>query len=451
LGTSCVVNWARYKTVRIKARIVVGREENQAAVKERVLQRLVQTINPLPTPVSATGWPFGQALRASDVYNIALAEPGVRWVDQVRLLVEEVPARDVTTLAADYFQPQTWYAGSGVTLFRSLNDGEGWEPAGRFPNDPISLVRPHPFRAGWVAVVTRRPNGGGSSLHVSSDCGEGWETVGRLAFNVRDLAWAARSELPVMLLATDKGLYEFTLRPGGSPVQLVVDPTNQDQGFYAVAVAMDVRGTVSVAVSAQNLGGVFLSSNEGKSGTFRRIGLQGEDIRQLAVQYDGPRAFLWGGAAAAGTDDLGKGCFRLELRGAEDAPEGWQVFGQKWEGGSCWGIAFLGGRVLAASHRQGVLQLEPGREVVWQAPDVRCGLPLRDPRRFQPVAAVATNPQGSLVMAGGVEGVYQSQDKGTKYSFISGAEFLEKVTLADTWLFVSGQHDVIVVNEDEAK
>ena len=71
-----MVNWANYKTVRVTARVVVGREENKTAVKQRVLERLHQTITPLETAINPKGWPFGQALRASDVYNIALAEPG---------------------------------------------------------------------------------------------------------------------------------------------------------------------------------------------------------------------------------------------------------------------------------------------------------------------------------------------------------------------------------------
>src|SRR5262249_30876941 len=63
LGTACMVGWARYKVVRTMARIVVRREEDPQAVKQRVVERLYETINPLPTKFSSTGWPFGQALR----------------------------------------------------------------------------------------------------------------------------------------------------------------------------------------------------------------------------------------------------------------------------------------------------------------------------------------------------------------------------------------------------
>ena len=450
LGTTCVVNWANYKTVQVTVRIVVGREEDQTAVKQRVLERLHQTINPLPTRFNGTGWPFGQALRVSDIYTIALAEPGVRWADGVRLLVEEVPEQAVTTVAADFFQNQTWYVGSDKVLFRSLNNGAGWEPTVRFADAVITRVRPHPNLAGQVAVSTRLPEGKGSQLHVSRDAGETWEIVSQPAFDVVDFAWMMRGDVSILLLATAKGLYELPLQPGASPVQLIIDPVDQDRGFYAVAVATDVRGAVSVAVASQNVDGVFLSSEGGQTETFRHIGLKKEDVRQLAIQYDGPRSFLWAGVTAAGGDDPGKGCFRWELRGTEDPPEGWVAFNKGWKGGSCLGLAFQGTRVVVSTHRAGVLSLDPNRKAAWQAPDVRCGLPLRDPSRFNPVLTVAVDPQGQLILAGGAEGIYRSQDNGQNYTNASSKEFTEKVTLPETWLFVSGEHDIMVVSEDEA-
>ena len=91
LGTTCMVNWVHYKEVRVEARAVVHRGENAEAVQARVLKRLHQSINPLPSALPSPGWPFGQPLRASHVYDIMLAEPGVNFVDNVRLLVDEVP------------------------------------------------------------------------------------------------------------------------------------------------------------------------------------------------------------------------------------------------------------------------------------------------------------------------------------------------------------------------
>lgn len=452
LGTTCLVNWAHYKMVRVTARIVIRREEDPQAVKQRVIERLYQTINPLPTQFSSTGWLFGQALRASHVYDVALAEPGVRWVDRVRLMVDEVPEINVAAIATDPTQHRAWYVGSGSTLFRSLNDGEGWEPAGRFPGEEITVVQPHPGRAGLLAVATRLPNDGGSRLHISWDCAETWApNVYSLAFAVQDLAWTLRGSSPLLLLATSVGLYELDMQPGGSPVQALVDKASQALGFYAVVASADVRGVVNVAVAAQNTSGVYLSSNGGATNTFRRIGLRGEDIRELAIEHDGPRSFLWAGAAASGGDDPGKGCFTWELRGSEDPPEGWQAFGKNWNGGTCRSITFVGSKVLAASHHAGVMRLDlHARDAPWQPSDVGCGLPLRDAGRFHPVLTLATDPEARLVLTGGAKGVFRSDDAGATFTSSSSKEFADKVTLPATWLFVSGEHNITVVSEDEA-
>jgi hypothetical protein len=446
-----VVNWARYKTVKVKANIVVRREQDQSAIRQRVLERLHRAINPLPTEEHG-GWPFGQALRASHVYDIALSEPGVLWVDPPQMIVQEVPDRDVTSIVADPVQPRTWYAGSESTLYRSLDNGEGWEPAGRFAHERIQAVRTHPDRAGLLAVATHLPDGAGSRIHTSLDLGESWLPESHtVSFEVQDLAWASRGGDAVLLMATDVGLYELVQRPGSTPIQVLVNPQDQDLGFYAVAASRDVRGQVSVAVAARGTGGVYLSSEGGRRESFRQVGLRGQDVRVLAVQYDGPRSFLWAGVAAAGGDE-GEGTFRWELRGAEDPPEGWVAFSAGWQGGSCRDLAFLGAQILAATHRAGVLRLPAGRsDAEWQAPGVRCGLPLRDRTRFHPVDTVATNPEGGVAMSGGLEGVHRTLDSGESYQDISRQEFSDKVTLPPTWLFCSGEHEVTVVSQDEAE
>jgi hypothetical protein len=461
LGTMCRVSWANYKTVRVKARVVAYREEDLAALEARVRTRLYRTLSPLPQPadgaaergrsrpVPTTGWRFGQALRASHVYDIVLAEPGVSFVDRVVLEVDEVPAT-TAAITADASQPGTWYAGSGETLFRSVNDGEGWEASARFPGEEVERIASHAERPGLVAVATRQ--GEGSGLHVSDDCGEGWRTVARTAFRVVDLAWILRQGVPVLLMASDVGLYELALRPKATPVQVLVDPSDPDLGFYAVASSTSVRGETSVAVAAQATGGVFLSSQGAGAGSFRRAkGLEGEDVRVLEVQEQGVRSFLWAGVAVGSPSEPGKGAFRLELRGSADAPEGWQAFGKNWKGGTCWGLAFEGGNVLAASHQAGVLRLDSAAaDPSWVAPEIGCGLPLRDAGRLQPVRAVATAPGRKVLMAGGPVGVSLSRDNGVHYEPVSNRELSDKVTLPETWLFCSGEHEITVVSEDEA-
>lgn len=459
LGTVCVVNWARYKPVRVRTRVVVQHQEDPEAVRARIEARLNQTISPLPTQFNPTGWGFGQALRVSHIYDIVLSEPGVRWVDTTpRLIVDDVPAGHVRAIAVDHFQERTWYAGSDATLFRSLDHGEGWEPVGRF-GGPIMAVQAHPQRPGLLAVSTQQVDGSGSDVRISPDCGESWDLVSfSTAFNVRKLAWMLRNDEPVLLMATDAGLYENVARPQSSPVQILVDPKNQALGFYDVAAHTDQQGVSTVAVAAENLAGVFLSSTSGRSNTFRRIGKNiqaNEDVRVLAMQHDGPRSFLWAGAAVTGSGQ-GNGCYRWELRGAEDPPEGWVAYQTGWQAGSCRDLAFHGTKVFAASHRLGVLALDVSHpNPAWQPPEINSGLPLREretERLFHPVDAVGAGfrTTDAIVMAGGPAGIYQSTDNGQSYRSMSNQEFTEKVTLPPTWLFVSGEHEVTVVSEDEA-
>ncbi|MBI4538144.1 MAG: baseplate J/gp47 family protein [Gemmatimonadetes bacterium] len=450
LGTTCLVNWARYKTVGVKARVVVHRQEDPAAVKARVLERLHQTVNSLPTGLSPTGWGFGQALRTSHVYDIVLAEPGVSYADQVRLVVDEVPEKEVTALAADPSQPRTWYASSGETLYRSVNDGDGWEAVARFPGETVQRIRTNGQRPGLVAVATSVREAGDSRVYLSWDCGETWEPLARLAFAVEGLAWMRREGVPILMMATERGLYELATHQGATPVQVLVDPQDQGMGFYAVEVATDVRGVVNVAVAAHETRGVYLSSQGGRPNTFRHIGLKDEDVRVLAVQYDGPRSFLWAGLWAPGNLP-GTGCRRWELMGTADPADGWTAFDRDWQGGSCRALAFLGGKVMAATHRSGVAWLDTSqREAPWRVPDVGCGLPLRDVGRLHPVDTVAVDPENRFVMAAGPEGVYRSGDEGVRYERRSEREFLERVTLPETWLFCSGAHEIVVLSEDEA-
>ena len=456
LGTTCIVSWANYKTVRVKARIRVQREENPVAVKARVLRRLWQTITPL-SDAESPGWPFGQPLTAWDIYKVIGSEPGVISVDQVRLAVEEAPDTNVKTVEADAFQPHAWYAGSGETVFRSLNDGDSWERVGHFPGEEVRKVKAYPreasqgrLRAGLVAVFTRLPGDhAGSRLYLSRDCGETWEEGRQTEFDIEDIAWIDREGVPSLLLATERGLYELAGRAGAGPIQIVVEPAELGLGFYAVAVSTDPFGQTSVAVAGRGERGIYLSSNAGKPNTFVAIGLGDELVRVLAVQRRGAQHYLWAGVAAVG-DDPGKGCFRWSLTGSAENPEGWQPFRKNWQAGGCHALAFQGSRVLAASLRRGVLRLDmDARDPQWESPDVGCGLPLRDVGRLQPVDAVASNPEGGVLLAAGVEGIYRSNDQGIHYADCSGKEFSETVDLPDPWLFCSGEHQIEVVSEDD--
>ena len=451
LATACRVGWARMKSVKVTGRVVARREEDLPSLRGRVLRRLYQTISPLPSAVHPTGWRFGQALRAFHVYDIVMPEAGVSYLDHVTLQVEDVPEKDVTSLAADLFQPSTWYAGSGSTLYRTLDDGDGWEPAKKFGDESVRCVRVHRRIPGLVAVSTKLTSGA-SRIYISRDCGESWAVAAETSFEVEALAWTIRDGAPLLFLATVVGLYQLSLDADAVPLQILLDSGPADRGLYAVAALTDVRGQVTVAVAAQRTGGVFISTQGGKSGTFQDVGLHGEDVRVLAVQYDGPRSFLWAGVSVSGAE-TGTGCYRAELMESRLSPEGWKPFAKGWKGGSCRAIAFQEQRVLAASFQAGVLWLDSGKaDPSWEAPEINCRLPQRELGRvFQRVDALATDPAGKRLMAGGPVGVYRSGDGGVFYDCCSCSEFTSKVTLPDTWLFCSGEHEIEVVGEDETK
>jgi hypothetical protein len=450
LATNSRTDWVGYMRVSVVARVVAHRAEDTAALKARLMERLYRTLTPLPSPLQPEGWRFGQALRASHVYDILLAEPGVSFVDRVRLRVDEVPG-DVRALAADAFQPHTFYAGGGEELFRTGNDGDGWVSVGRFPGERVEVVEAHPTRPGLVAVATRLANDAQRSrVHISSDCCESWEAATHTVDAVEDLTWMVRDGMPVLLLATRVGLFEIAVRPGATPLQVLVDSRNQNLGFFAVAATTDVRGAVSVAVAGMGNSGVYLSTAGGQGGTFRLIGLKGMDVRVLEVQRDGPRSFLWAGLAATSGADPGRGCFSWELMGSSDPPDGWRAFGQGWDGGSCLSLAFNGSTVYAGSHRAGVLWLDASRAgVAWTRPDVGSGLPLREAERlFQPVFALATPPSGVPLLAGGPDGVHRRPAGSERYESCATREFSEKVPMPATRLLCSGAHELEVVSED---
>ncbi|MBI3560628.1 MAG: baseplate J/gp47 family protein [Gammaproteobacteria bacterium] len=457
LGTSTEVAWTRLKQLQIKAKVVVHREEDATAVKQRLLQRLYQTISPLATPPAIKAWSFGRPVTGWDVYKIMSYEPSVISVAQVRLTVESSPDKDVGALAADNYQPQTWYAGMGATCFRSMNNAMGWEIIARFATETIDLIKPYPpekgsvsEHAGLVAVASRlEGDNAGSRLHFSRDCGESWELGPQTKFHVQDMAWIERDGVANLLLATELGLYQVEAKPGAVPRQIVVDTANQTLGFVAVIVSTGAWGGTSVAVAAREERGVFLSSEGGRPNTFKPIGLEGEVIPVLAVQRRDLDQYLWAGVAAPG-EQPGSGCYRWRLTGSVENNEGWRPYNKAWKGGSCRALAFQQSRVFAATSRLGVLRLDvDAQDPAWQVPDVSCGLPLHEVGRLEIVDSVVNDPDGTLVMAAGIKGIYRSQDNGINYNKCSLREFTDEVSLPRTWLFCSGDHEIEVVSEDE--
>ncbi|WP_406079888.1 putative baseplate assembly protein [Micromonospora sp. NBC_00858] len=463
VGIRSRATWARFKAVSVQARVVVRREEDVDAVRRRIHDRLHQTLSPLPTALNPTGWPFGEPLRASNVYRLLEhAEPGVRYVESVRFVVDEAPDAEVRALAVDQYQPRTWYAGRGAVLFRSSNAGAGWEPAGRFDGETVLRVAPAPApvrpgivpRPGSVAVVTLRASGG-SRVHLSTDLGETWSLLTDLDSRISDVAWLDRDGAGALLVATDTGLYEVSLLPGAVPLQILVDPSDADRGFYAVRAFVSERGAPGVAVAAQAGFGVYLSTAGGRPDSFAHVGLSNVDNRVLAVQYDGPATLLWSGAGEPDPKKPGQGCHRTRLF---ESDVQWQTVQGGWIGGTCRDLAFAGPLAVAATQSGGVLRLDTlAAQPQWQPVMVNCGLPLRDRTRFVPVDAIAVSGSATtgaggqaverLILAGGERGVYRSASA-VDWTASANQATADVVTVPDTWLLCSGEHNIEVVRQD---
>jgi hypothetical protein len=434
--------------------VVVRREEDAERVRARVLERLNDLLSPVGGDAAGggAGWRFGQALRRSNVYRVLeQAEPGVQWVDEIRFVLDEAPDGPITALAADGYQAATWFAGCGAVLFRSTNDGDGWEPVGRFPDEVVRVVAPYPAanrpgitaRPGLLAVATRAERGSASRIHVSEDLGATWRLVGGVDVGITDLAWTSRGAAPELLIATDAGLYELALLEGAAPTQVPVDPADPDRGFYGVEAFTDDRGEWSVAVAAQAEYGVYLSREAGRAGSWTNVGLAGSDTRTLALQHDASGTWLWAGIGEPNAEQPGRGAQRARLF---EADVRWEPRQAGWQGGTCWAIAFTATRAFAASQNGGVLRLELGvAEPSWESLDVNAGLPLRDMPRFEPVDRLVASATGRLV-AGGPAGVHRSDADGRRWSPVAHREAEEVVTIPGTWLLCSGRHEIEVVS-----
>jgi len=465
LGIELDVAWAHLKEVRVAARVFVHRAEQREAVARRLETRMNQLLSPVPAPDNPTGWPFGRSLRAFAAYDVLLSEQGVRAVDRVRLLVDDVPVA-ASALTPDENQPATWYCANHDRLFRSMDDGVGWELVGTFPAEPIDVVRTAAAVPGLVVAASRPGDADRTRLRLSFDCAETWRDAADLDFHVEDVAVLVRDGVPVLLLATDRGLYELVV--GSTPVQLLVDGARPTLGFYTVTAVDHPSGAVTVVVSAQERGGVFLSMQAGRSGTFIDIGQREADLRCAAVRRDGPNRFLILGVTAASGNDPGSGAVVTQVLDGSLSPAGWRPLSDGWTAGSCFALAVVGSTLLAGSFRGGVLRWAldvPGGS--WQQPDVESGLPLRDPGRFEPVTALAAAPPPTpvsgaatptatdaggparlgTVVAGGPAGLRRSEDA-QGWQLSAETVVRDEVTCPPTWLLCAGRHEIDVVTDD---
>jgi len=445
LGTHCLVDWYRYKSIRVHARLVLHPEEDPGPVRARVIRRLGEMINPLG------GHSLRRLLHASDVYHTVLNEPGVLYADHVRFSVAHAPNSDVEAIAADPHHAGLWYAAAADQVFRSMDNGTGWELLTRFSDEKIVRLVCCDYSPGLIVAISHHTIGEekhGSRVRLSHDCGRLWRDAHELGFQINDAAWIRRGGEPVLLLATDQGL--FQVPPGAGPVPVLVDEDHQGLGFYSIATVEAPRLGTQIAVAARTAKGVYLCPDD-QLQNFTHIGLDGSDVRVLATQRVGPRAFVWAGLAAVGGDH-GEGCLRRELRRDVESSKGWVAMSEGWRGGSCRAIACNGEQVFAATFHSGVVSIDSSaRKPVWRVPGIDCGLALRDEERLlhriNDVAVNRTSEGNLKLLCSSAFGVFSSDDSGQMFRPTSALEFAERVTIGEGFLFCSDDHDIEAVHD----
>jgi len=452
VGVGSRVLWAKCRPVSIWARVVVSHVEDPDKVRSRLLRR----INELLSPVG--NWPFGKTLRASDVYEAILSEPGVRYAERLNLTIEDGPTAGINDIVRDPRQPRISYAATDSGLFRSLDSAESWTKIHAAQGERMMALRCHPEVPGLLAAIAQ----GDSAIwpiYISSDGGESWKLLEQVqGEQVYDAAWMRRDERPILLLATRRSLRRIELgdEAGSKGVDRIgKDEAAQDtgrEGFYAVAAARHPRGVRFVALAAREKRGVLLSLDGGAPGTFELLrGAEGKDIRGLVFHRDGDRMFLWAAILAeAGAE--GEGVMRIEARADGIDPAGWKMFSKGWKGGSCEGLDMLGTFVVAGSNRAGALVLDssvpdPG----WTAPSLDCGLPITDDRKsLAPVPTIAAIPGeggNAVILAGTRTGLFASSDGGKRFTNAGQTVFSDRAPLPPNWLYCSGKHDITVVRD----
>ena len=454
LGILTRVDWIKVRSVSVDARVVTAPGADLVEVEHGILRRINALLSPL------NDRPLGQQVRASEVYEQILAEPGVRYADGLKFTIDGAPSENVNDLLRDPHQDRCWFAVTATAVHRSLDDGESWSVEFQRDGFRPTFVRRHPSIAGLMVLGAAKAKG--SAIFVSPDLGETWgDPVAQFNSELYDAAWVDRAGSPTLLLATAEGLRQFTPDGDGGPAPVVVDKTVDAKGFYSVVSKVSPSGVIAVAVVARGGGagggGVYLSSLGGLSDTFHLIGLKDKDVRHLAVQSTGARDFLWA-TLSAEAEEQGEGGFRIELRATgQDDPGGFVLFNVGWAGGSCEALAFADSIAFGASNRAGVLTLDVNEaKPTWRAVKLDAGLPLRgDAKRLlETVDALAAAPragQSPIVLSGGPRGVHRSVDNGVTFEPVSLEIFSDRVPLPRGWLYAPGEHHLEIVRETEVK
>ena len=99
LGVEVVAAAARFHRVRVEARVLLDPAADVGPTVEHVLATLDAYLHPLTGGEDATGWPFGAAVRHSELLRRVVSVDGVRAVPRLVIVVDGEPADDCADVA----------------------------------------------------------------------------------------------------------------------------------------------------------------------------------------------------------------------------------------------------------------------------------------------------------------------------------------------------------------
>ncbi|MBK8978605.1 MAG: baseplate J/gp47 family protein [Planctomycetes bacterium] len=476
LGTRCVVRDAGRKEVAVHAGVTVHRAADPELVQRRVLERIERLLDARTRAAGGGEWPFGQSLHVSRIYEACLAEPGVVSVDSPELRVVQAPGTTLTAVAADP-QPGVFYCADGGRVFRSVDGGDGFELAldatGEDAAATVVRLGVSAFRAGCVAAIASA--GDASVVYASFDCGQSWPVRLPIGHRVYDLAWTEDESQPMLLLATQLGLYRTPLRAGGIGASSIDPVLGAPQTrIYSVAVSATPSARFAVAIGTRNEK-VHLSRRNAAGDSFDTLDSDQLDVRLLRFQELDGHTHLWAGLAVAGRQSTtGDGAARWALGIGGGAPGNREVLSTGWSGqpfGSCTGLAFVGvgrrtalastsgGRVVALDTKAATPRWAPVPEDVGigyvqegehagQKPEL-CGLAAQPRTGAEPADRVLVAGDAGLYRADLRSASAAPPAGGPDARFARLGERRDIVTIPPTWLFRSGPHDIRVHREGE--
>jgi predicted phage baseplate assembly protein len=85
LGARLSVEAPYYQAVTVVAKLLARSQTPLDPLRRRAVEALYRYLNPVSGGANGTGWPFGRAVQAGDVFAVLQRLPGVEMVEDVRL------------------------------------------------------------------------------------------------------------------------------------------------------------------------------------------------------------------------------------------------------------------------------------------------------------------------------------------------------------------------------